>query len=160
MSIVLQPLRDRQLYAKWKKCEFWLDKVSFLRHVATKDGISIDPGKVDVVANWRRPSIMTEIQSFLGLVGYYRRIIEGFSKITLPLTNLTQKRVKFEWFDVCEYSFQELNNRLETTLILTISSCSRGFVVYSDASHQGLGCVLMQHGKVAAYASRQLMSYE
>ena len=88
---------------------------------------------------------MTEIQSFLGLVGYYRRFIEGFSKITLPLTNLTQKRVKLEWFDDCEYSFQELNNILVTTPILTIPSGSGGFVVYSDASRQGLGCVLMQH---------------
>ncbi|KAL6321211.1 hypothetical protein AAG906_016245 [Vitis piasezkii] len=92
------------------------DKVSFLGHVVTKDGISVDPGKVDAVSNWRRPNTMTEIRSFLGLDGYYRRFTEGFSKITLPLT--------------------------------------------SDASRQGLGCVLMQHGKVVAYASRQLKPYE
>ncbi|RVW80134.1 Retrovirus-related Pol polyprotein from transposon 17.6 [Vitis vinifera] len=138
LSIVLQTLRDKQLYAKLKKCEFWLDRISFLGHVVSNDGISVDPGKVDVVANWRRPSIVTEIRSFLGLAGYYRWFIEGFSKIALPLSKLTQKGVKFEWSD----------------------DCSGGFVVYSDASHQGLGCVLMQHGRVVAYASRQLKPYE
>ncbi|RVW57618.1 Transposon Tf2-11 polyprotein [Vitis vinifera] len=123
-------LRDKQLYAKLKKCEFWLDRISFLGHV------------------------------FLGLAGYYRRFIEGFSKIALPLTKLTQKGVKFEWSDDCECSFRELKNRLVSAPILTIPSGSGGFVVYSDASHQGLGCVLMQHGRVVAYASRQLKPYE
>ena len=86
---------------------------------------------------------MTEIRSFLGLVGYYRRFIEGFSKIALPLTRLTHKWVKFEWSNDCKRSFQELKNRLVTAPILTISSSSGGFVVYKDASRQGLGCVLM-----------------
>ena len=140
---IVQTLRDKQLYAKLKKCEFWLDRVSFLGHVVTKDGISVDPGKVDAVSNWRRPTTVTEIRSFLGLASYYRRFIEGFSKIALPLTRLTQKGVKFEWSDDCERSFQELKNRLVTAPILTIPLGSRGFVVYSDASHQGLGCVLM-----------------
>ncbi|RVW97780.1 Transposon Ty3-I Gag-Pol polyprotein [Vitis vinifera] len=160
LSIVLQTLRDKQLYAKLKKCEFWLDRISFLGHVVSNDGISVDPGKVDAVANWRRPSTVTKIRSFLGLAGYYRRFIEEFSKIALPLTKLTQKGVKFEWSDDCECSFQELKNRLVSAPILTIPSGSGGFVVYSDASHQGLGCVLMQHGRVVAYASRQLKPYE
>ena len=135
LSIVLQTLKDKQLYAKLKKCEFWLDKVSFLGHVVTNDDISVDPGKVDVVSNWRRPNTVTKIRSFLGLAGYYRQFIEGFSKIALPLTRLTQKRVKFEWSNDCERSFQELKNRLVTTPILTIPSGLGGFVVYSDASH-------------------------
>ena len=75
--------------------------------MVTKDGVSVDPGKVDVVSNWRRPTTVTEIRSFLGLAGYYRRFTEGFSKIALPLTSLTQKRVKFEWSNDCERSFQE-----------------------------------------------------
>ena len=120
----------------------------------TKDGISVDPRKVDVVSNWRRPNTVTEIRSFLGLTGYYRQFIERFSKIVLPLTRLTQKGVKFEWSNDCEHSFQELKNILVTTPILTIPSGSRGFVVYSDVSRQGLGCVLMQNGKVVAYASK------
>ncbi|RVX16738.1 Retrovirus-related Pol polyprotein from transposon 17.6 [Vitis vinifera] len=152
LSIVLQTLRDKQLYAKLKKCEFWLDRISFFGHVVSNDGILVDPGKVDAVANWRRPSTVTEIRSFLGLAGYYRRFIERFSKIALPLTKLTQKGVKFEWSDDCECSFQELKNRLVSAPILTIPSGSGGFVVYSNASHQGLGCVLMQHGRVVAYA--------
>ncbi|RVW84874.1 Retrovirus-related Pol polyprotein from transposon 17.6 [Vitis vinifera] len=138
MDLMNRTLRHKQLYAKLKKCEFWLNKVSFLLHVVTKDGISVDPRKVDVVANWKRPSTMTEIRSFLGLAGYYRQFIKGFSKIALPLTKLTQKGVKFEWSN----------------------DCSGGFVVYSGVFHQGLGCVLMQHEKVVAYASRQLKSYE
>ena len=89
---------------------------------------------------------MTEIRSFLGLAGYYRRFIEGFSKINLPLTRLTQKGVKFEWSDECEYSFKELKDILVTTPILTIPSGLGRFVVYSDASHQGLSFVLMHDG--------------
>ncbi|RVW62215.1 Retrovirus-related Pol polyprotein from transposon 17.6 [Vitis vinifera] len=154
LSIVLQTLKDKQLYAKLKKCGFWLDKVSFLGHVVTKNGISIDPGKVDAVSNWMRPNTVIEIQSFLGLASYYKRFIDGFFKIALPMTKLTQKMVKFEWSNDCECSFQELKNILVTTSILTISSSLGGFVMYSDASRQGLGCVLMQPGKVVAYAPR------
>ena len=134
LSIVLQTLRDKQLYAKLRKCEFWLDKVSFLGHVVTKNDISVNPGKVDAISNWRRPNTVTEIRSFLGLASYYRQFIEGFSKIALPLTRLTQKGVKFEWSNDCERSFQELKNRLVTAPILTIPLGSGGFVVYSDAS--------------------------
>ena len=89
LNIVLQTLRDKQLYAKLKKCEFWLDKVSFLGYVVTKDDILVDLEKVDAVANWRRPKTVTEIRSFLGLASYYRRFIEEFFKITLSLTKLT-----------------------------------------------------------------------
>ena len=157
---MLQTLRGKQLYAKLSKCEFWLDRVSFLGHVVTKDGTSVNPRKVNVVAIWRRPTTVSEIRSFLGLAGYFGRFIKGFSKIALPLTRLTHKGVKFEWFDECEHSFKELKNKLVTAPILTISSCSSRFVVYSDASHQGLCCVLMQDGKVMAYASRKLKPYK
>ena len=116
LSIVLQTLRDKKLYAKLMKCEFWLDRVSFLGHVVTKDSILVDPGKVDAVSNWRRPNTVTEIRSFLGLAGYYRRLIEGFSKIALSLTRLTQKGVKCEWSNDYERSFQELKERLVTLL--------------------------------------------
>ena len=102
----------------------------------------------------------TEVRSFLGLAGYYRRFVEGFSSITAPLTKLTQKAAKFQWTDACERSFQELKNRLTSAPVLTLPEGSEGFVIYCDASGVGLGCVLMQHGKVVAYASRQLRKHE
>ena len=103
---------------------------------------------------------MSEIKSFLGMAGYYRRFIKGFSKISLPLTRLTQKNVKFVWRKECQSSFEELKKKLVSALVLTILFGSGGFVVCSDASHQGLGCVLMQHRKVVVYAFRQLKPYE
>ena len=103
---------------------------------------------------------VSEVRSFLGLAGYYRRFVEGFSCIPIPLTQLTHKNVKFVWTEECEKSFQELKQRLVTAPVLTIPRNLGGFVIYSDASRKGLGCVLMHHGKVIAYASRQLKSYE
>ena len=103
---------------------------------------------------------MFDVRSFLGMAEYYRRFIEGFSEISLPLTRLTQKNANFVWNKECQSSFEELKKKLISALVLTILSSSGGFVVYSDASSQGLGCVLMQHGKVVAYASRKLKPYE
>ncbi|KAL4030373.1 hypothetical protein IC575_008609 [Cucumis melo] len=103
LRIVLQILRDKQLYAKFSKCEFWLEQVVFLRHVILVKGVSIDPQKVEAVVNWERPTSATEVHSFLGLVGYYRRFIEDFSPLALPLIALmTKKNAKFEWADKCE----------------------------------------------------------
>jgi hypothetical protein len=160
LRIVLSILRKHQLFAKFKKCEFWLDKVAFLGHVVTKEGIAVDPGKMEVVVNWVRPSNAHEVQSFLGLAGYYRRFVEGFSRLAAPLTRLTKKNEKFQWSEECEQSFQELKQHLVTAPVLTLPSGSDGFVIYSDASRKGLGCVLMQQGKVITYASRQLKTYE
>ncbi|CAD5192555.1 unnamed protein product [Musa acuminata subsp. malaccensis] len=114
------------------------------------------------VSPWGAPVLFffLVIRSFLGMAGYYRRFMEGFSRIAQPLTKLTQKNVKFVWGDDCEQSFQELKRRLTSAPILTIPSGDKGFMVYTDASRTGLGCVLMQKGKVIAYASRQLKSYE
>jgi hypothetical protein len=103
---------------------------------------------------------VTEIHSFLGLAGYYRRFIEGFSTIASPMTRLTRKEDKFEWSKECEISFQELKSRLTSTPILVLPKGQEGFVMYSDASNKGLGCVFMQHGRVIAYASRQLKPHE
>ena len=92
---MLQTLRDHRLYAKFSKCEFWLEQVSFLDHVVSKDGIQVDPKKIEAVVDWPRPTIVTEIRSFLGLAGYYMRFVKDFSKITAPLMRLTQKNIKF-----------------------------------------------------------------
>ncbi|XP_056166360.1 uncharacterized mitochondrial protein AtMg00860-like [Syzygium oleosum] len=153
---VLQTLREHALYAKFSKCEFWLHRVAFLGHVVSGEGIAVDPVKIEAVVNWRRPTTVTEVRSFLGLAGYYRRFVEGFSALAMPLTRLLKKETRFEWTDKCERSFQELKQRLTTAPVLTILSGSGGYEIYSDASLRGLGCVLMQHGRVVAYASRQL----
>jgi hypothetical protein len=157
---VLDILREKKLFAKLKKCEFWLKKVSFLGHVVSGDGIEVDPSKIEAVVKWERPTNVHEIRSFLGLASYYRRFVKGFSTLSGPLTALTKKNVRYVWSDECEASFQELKRRLVTAPVLTLPSSKEGFVVYSDASHSGLGCVLMQQGKVIAYASRQLKNHE
>lgn len=120
----------------------------------------MDLSKVEAVVSWKRPSSVTEFRSFLGLAGYYRRFVQGFLSIAAPLTKLTRKGVPFVWTDQCETSFQELKKRLTTAPILTLSSGSGGFIVFTDASNVGLGCVLMQDGKVIAYGSRQLKDHE
>ena len=160
LGLVLQMLRLHQLYAKFNKCEFWLNRVGFLGHVVSADGIYVDPHKVEAVANWEQPTTVTELQSFLGLAGYYRRFIEEFSKIAGPLHGLTRKGVRFEWTERCEGSFQTLKKRLTSAHVLTLPEGNKGFEVYSDASYQGLSCVLMQHKRVVAYASRQLKKHE
>jgi ribonuclease HI len=103
---------------------------------------------------------VTEIRSFLGLVGYYLRFIENFSKIAKLMTELLKSNTPYVWSDKCRASFQELKNRLTTTPVLTLPDAIKDFVVYCDASRQGLGCVLMQGGKVVAYASQQLRKHE
>ncbi|KAF3684468.1 hypothetical protein FXO38_00255 [Capsicum annuum] len=132
------------------------DVIAFLGHIVSSDGIRVDPHKVEAVRKWPRPTTPTDIQSFLGLAGYYRRFVESFSSIAAPLTKLTQKKINFVWSDLCENSFEKLKDKLTTVPVLTLPEGVDDFVVYYDASHVGLGCVLMQRGKVIAYASRQL----
>ena len=160
LRIVLQTLRERPLYAKLSKCQFWLDRVTFLGHVISVEGVSVDPQKIEAVVNWKPPKDVSEVRSFLGLAGYYRKFVEGFSKIASPLTKLTRKDVKYDWVDACQQSFEELKGRLTSALVLALPNERDGFVVYSDASRQGLGCVLMQNDRVIAYASRQLKKHE
>ena len=157
---VLEILRKEKLYAKFSKCAFWLREVQFLGHVINKDGVLVDPTKVEAVVNWVPPKNPSEVRSFLGLAGYYRRFIQDFSKISLPLTKLTKKNEKFVWGVEQEKAFQTLKSKLSDAPILTLPEGSEDLVVYTDASHQGLGAVLMQRGKVIAYASRQLKPHE
>ncbi|PKA58643.1 RNA-directed DNA polymerase like [Apostasia shenzhenica] len=160
LHLVLQKLREKQLYAKFSKCEFWLSSVHFLGHVISAEGVSVDPHKISAIVDWPKPTSVSEIRSFLGLVGYYRKFVKSFSQIAMPLSKLTQKAVQFEWDVDCEASFQKLKECLVSAPILTLPEGSNGFQIYSDASFQGLGCVLMQYGKVIAYASRQLRPHE
>jgi len=160
LRIVLERLRAHELYAKFSKCEFWLTKIAFLGHILSEEGVAVDPANVEAVTNWKQPMTVTEVRSFLGLAGYYHRFIEGFSKIARPMTELTKKDKKFVWTEACEKSFQELKKRLTTAPVLTLPDIHKNFVVFCDASRQGLGCVLMQNGRVVAYASRQLKVHE
>jgi len=143
------------LFAKLSKCEFWLREVSFLGHVISKGCIAVDPSKVDVVMQWKSPKSVFEVRTFLGLAGYYRRFIEGFSKLALPLTQLTRKGQAYVWDSECENSFLELKKRLISAPVLILPNPEESFVVYCDASKMGLGGVLMQNRQVVAYASRQ-----
>ncbi|KAK1648744.1 hypothetical protein QYE76_066549 [Lolium multiflorum] len=160
LRIVLQTLREHQLYAKFSKCEFWLDQVEFLGHVISKDGIAVNPSKVAAVLEWEAPKNVKEIQGFLGMAGYYRRFIEGFSKIAGPMTKLLRKNTPFFWSDECEQSFQTLKEKLTTTSVLAVPEVGKDYTIYCDASKHGLGCVLMQDRKVISYRSRQLRPQE
>ena len=123
-------------------------------------GVSVDLEKVEAVMSWERPKSIFEIRSFSGLVGYYRRFIEDFSRLAAPMTRLTRKEVKFDWDDRCEEAFQELKRRLTIAPILIVPDRGQGYTVYCDASRTRLGCVLMQSGRVVAYGSCQLKNHE
>jgi hypothetical protein len=108
LRLVLKKLQEHRLYAKLSRCEFWMKQVAFLGHVISKGGISVDPSKVQDILSWNAPTSVSDIRSFLGLAGYYRRFIEGFSKISKPMAELLEKNKKFEWTPACEANFQEL----------------------------------------------------
>ncbi|KAA3480520.1 reverse transcriptase [Gossypium australe] len=160
LSIVLQTLREKQLYTKFSKCEFWLHEVSFLGHIVSASGIRVDPSKISAILNWKPPRNVSEVCSFLGLAGYYRRFVKCFSTIATPMTRLLQKDIRFEWSDKCQKSFDQLKTPLIEAPVLVQPESGKEFVIYSDASLNGLGCVLMQEGKVVAYASRQFKLHE
>ncbi|KAL2240852.1 UNVERIFIED_CONTAM: Transposon Ty3-I Gag-Pol polyprotein, partial [Sesamum indicum] len=160
LRTILQILREKQFYGKFSKCEFWMEEISFLGRVVSKEGVEPDPAKVKAILEWEPPKNVSEIRSFLGLASYYRRCVKDFSIIAKPLTNLLKKNAPFNWNDKCAQSFEELKKRLTSAPILALPSGNGGYVVFTDASRQGLGCVLMQHGRVIAYASRQLRPHE
>ncbi|GJY93690.1 putative reverse transcriptase domain-containing protein [Tanacetum coccineum] len=160
LRLVLGLLKKEKLYAKFSKCEFWLREAQFLGHVINGNGIHVDPSKIEAVKKWKAPRTPTEVRSFLGLAGYYRRFIKNFSKIAKSLTILTQKCKTFDWDEEQELAFQTLKDKLCNAHVLVLPDGSEDFVVYCDASGIRLGCVLMQRVKVIAYASRQLKIHE
>ncbi|GKA13988.1 putative reverse transcriptase domain-containing protein [Tanacetum coccineum] len=143
LKTILDLLKKEKLYAKFSKYEFWLQEVQFLGHVVNHDGIHVDPSKVESVKNWKTPESSTEIRSFLGLAGYYRRFIETYV-----------------WGNEQDEAFRILKEKLCNAPVLALPDGPNDFVVYCDASKQGFGSVLMQQGKVIAYASRQLKKHE
>ena len=149
LRIVLQILREKQLFAKLSKCDFLFKEVSFLGHIVSAEGIRVDLVKIKAIVSWKPSRNVIEVRSFFGLVGYYRRFVKGFSVIASTLTKLLRKWVKFEWV-----KFDQLKKILVEAPVLTQPTPGREYFMYSDASRIGLGCVLMQDGKVVVYASR------
>ncbi|WVZ89166.1 hypothetical protein U9M48_035603 [Paspalum notatum var. saurae] len=137
-----------------------IKEVSFLGHILSEKGVAVDPSNVEDVLNWKQPETVTEIRSFLGLAGYYRRFIKDFSKMAKPMTSLTKKNAKYVWSSNCEEAFQTLKKLLTSAPVLAQPDVTKPFDVYCDASSNGLGCGLMQEGRVIAYASRQLRKHE
>jgi hypothetical protein len=159
LRIILTRLREHQLYAKFSKCTFWLEEIQFLGHVLSAKGIAVDPSKVKDILEWKPPTTVHQVRSFLGLAGYYRFILD-FSKLVKPITSLLKNDTKFNWSSRCNEAFEQLKVLLNTAPILAQPDIEKPFDVYCDASSSGLGCVLTQEGRVVAYASRQLRRHE
>jgi hypothetical protein len=160
LRIVLTRLREHQLYAKFSKCAFWLEEIQFLGHVLSARGIAVDPSKVKDILEWKPPTTVHQVRSFLGLAGYYCRFIPDFSKLVKPITSLLKNETKFNWSSKCNEAFEHLKILLTIAPVLAQPDINKPFDVYCDASGSGLGCVLMQEGQVIAYASRQLRRHE
>nr|GEW20666.1 reverse transcriptase domain-containing protein [Tanacetum cinerariifolium] len=139
LKTILELLKNEKLYAKFSKCDFWLESVHFLGHVIDSDGVHVDPAKVEAIRNWSAPTTPTEVREFLGLAGYYRRFIESFSLISKPLSKLTQKNKKYEWGMDEKEAFQTLKQKLCSTPILALPEGTENFIVYCDASLKGYG---------------------
>jgi hypothetical protein len=160
LRIVLTRLREHQLYAKFSKCAFWQEEIQFLGHVLSAKGIAVDPSKVKDILEWKPPTTLHQVRSFLGLAGYYRRFIPDFSKLVKPITSLLKNDIKFNWYSKCNEAFEQLKVLLTTAPVLAQPDINKPFDVYCDASGSGLGYVLMQEGRVIAYASRKLRRHE
>jgi hypothetical protein len=160
LRIMLTRLREHKLYAKFSKCTFWLEEIQFLGHVLSARGIAVDPSKVKDILEWKPPTTVHQVRSFLGLAGYYRRFIPDFSKLVKPITSLLKNDTKFNLSSKCNEAFEQLKVLLTTAPVLAQPNINKPFDVYCYASDSGLGCVLMQEGRVIAYASRQLHRHE
>ena len=164
LSEVLQRLRDANLKAHPLKCSFAVDSIEYLGHIVTKDGVLPDPAKIKAIREFPTPNTPTQVRSFLGLVGYYRRHISNFAKIAKPLTDLTRKDKTFEWKEEQQQAFNILRKALCTEAILKYPDFKRSFILATDASGVALGAVLSQkHGEIEhpiAYASRVLNKAE
>jgi hypothetical protein len=158
--MVLQVLREHQLYEKLRKCSFYQRKIHYLGHIISKEWIAVDPEKVQAIQEWPAPRNVAEVRYFMGLVGYYRRFIAGFSKIAHSITSLQRKENKFQWTEECESSFQRLKQLLTSAPILKIADPNKDYVVCTDACKEGLGGVLSQEGFVVCYESQKLKEHE
>ncbi|KAF8105831.1 hypothetical protein N665_0154s0001 [Sinapis alba] len=161
----IDELLDQLKGAKWFSkidlvSSFWQRSVGFLGHIVSDQAVSVNPKKIKAIQGWPRPKSATEVRSFFGVAGYYRKFVKGFASLAQPMTQLTGKDVKFVWSEECDKCFSILKDMLTSAPILVLPEADQPYVVYTDASITGLGCVLTQHGKVIAYASRQLRKHE
>jgi hypothetical protein len=160
LRMVLQVLREHQLYAKLRTCSFYQKQIHYLGHIISKDGIAVDPEKIEAIREWSTPKNVTEARSFMGLAGNYIIFIEGFSNISHPITSLQRKGVKFQWTLDCKKSFQHLKQLLTSALVLRIVDPDEDFIVCTDACNEVLGGFLSQNGFVICYESRKLKDHE
>ena len=146
-------LREHQLYAKLSKCSFYQNRIHYLGHIISEEGIEVDPKMIEAIKGWTTPNNVTEVRSFMGLVGYYRRFIAGYSRIAHLITSLQRKGVKFQWTTKCEKSFQQLKRLLTSAPILRIAYPNEDFVVCTYACKEGLGGFLSHNGFVICFES-------
>jgi hypothetical protein len=138
LRVVLSCLRENNLYVKLSKCSFQKE-IHYLGHIISSEGISVDPEKIKVIMEWPVPKNAHEVRSFMGIAGYYRRFLEGFSKIAKPITTLQQKGVRYEWTKECDSAFIDLKRLLTSAPILGVSDMENDFTFFTDVSKQGLG---------------------
>jgi hypothetical protein len=160
LRVVLSCLREKKLHGKLSKCSFFQKEIHYLGHIISSEGIFVDHEKVKAIMEWPVPKNAHEVRSLMGLVGYYRRFVEGFLKIEKPITTLQHKGVRYEWTEECDSAFIELKRLLTSAQILRVLDMEKDFTVCMDALKQGLGAMLMQDGGVIAYASRKLKKHE
>jgi hypothetical protein len=160
LKIVLQVLRERHLYAKFSKCDFFQKQVHYLGHVISEQGVVVHPDKIKSITDWPTPNDVSDIRSFMGLAEYYRRFIKGFSKIHFLIISLQKKGAKFIWTSECEERLQELKYFLTNAHVLKIADSNKDFPVCIDACKEALRGFLMQEGHVICYESRKLNEHE
>jgi hypothetical protein len=160
LRMVLQVLRTHQLFAKLSKCSFFQNRIHYLGNIISKEGIAVDPEKIEAIKGWATPKNVTEFRSFMGLAGYYRRFIAGFSRISHPITSLQRIWGKFQWTEECEKIFQKLKQLLTSAPILKIADLDEEFMVCTYACKEGLGGVLIQNGFMICFESKKLKENE
>jgi hypothetical protein len=160
IKLVLQVLREHQLYANFSKCDFFHKQLHYSGHVISEEGVAIDPNKIKYIMEWPTPKDVFDIRSFMGLAGHYRRFIKGFSKIGCPINVLQRKGVKFTWTFECEERFQELKFLLTHALVLKIAYLDDDFLMCTNSYKEGIRGVLMQERHVICYESRKLNEHE
>lgn len=155
LQIVLQLLKDHEYYVKLSKCSFGQASIEYLGHVVSRDGVHVDPQKISAIVDWAPPKTLKQLRGFLGLIGYYRRFVQGYANLAFPLTELLKKN-KFAWSDVAQSVFDHLKHIMVQTPILALPNFSKLFCVETDASDYEVGAVLSQEGHPLPFFSKKL----